>query len=86
MSLLATAIGVISLATGKSKSLMEDYIAGIDALGAIDADAKANGSEVHVHTSSYWTSVAAGLTVAGLVFILNALGTGRVNRVPGSLQ
>ena len=63
MSLTLTALGAY-LAT-RAGSSMDNYVLGCDVMGAdVDADAKANGTEVHVHAGTYWTSVAAGLTVA----------------------
>lgn len=64
MSLTLTALGVYLASRGGNS--MENYILGCDVMGAsdVEADAKANGTEVHVHAGTYWTSVAAGLTVA----------------------
>lgn len=49
----------------------EEYLTGCDVLGAplVGTDAKAESKDavVQVHTGSYWTSVAAGLTVAAMI-------------------
>ena len=67
---------VAAIAAKSGVAFRDDYLMGCDVLGAeLEAPVKTQVTEVR--TSNYWSTVAAGLTVAAVLSIIGYWNGGR---------